>query len=424
MHTDHSQRPHRPDSSDEKAGPINDPVDIVRRSSGYLLVVSIFLIGINLRPTLTGVGPVLESIRTNLGMSAASISFLITLPILCFGVFAPIVPRLLRFQSAERIVLFSLLALASGIGLRSLFATTGLFIGTMLAGVSISIIMVLLPSIVKRRLPQQASLMMGLYSMSLCIGAAVGAGITVPLQNAAGGDWRWALAVWLIPALFAAAVWSRQTPKTQTHKSPTHTMTHGLASSWVAWNVTFYTGLQAVLAYCVFGWLPAILVDREMTPLSAGFVLSATIGMQLVTALTGPWLATRGRDQRSMVALMMALTLTGLLGCMYGPIESIWLWAILLGLGQGGSLSISLLMLVLRSPNTLIAASLAGMAQGIGYTMAALGPLVVGLLHDYSGNWHSSAVFFVIAAIAGLAAGLSAGRARYIDGSVTAPSPT
>lgn len=413
MHTDPFERTDFPDSPDEKASHVNDRV---WRSSGYLLVVSIFLIGINLRPTLTGVGPVLESIRTSLGMSAASISFLITLPILCFGLFAPIVPRLLRFQPAERIVLFSLLALASGTGLRSLFATTGLFIGTLLAGVSISIIMVLLPSIVKHRLPQQASLMMGLYSMSLCIGAAVGAGITVPLQNAAGGDWRWALAVWLIPALFAAAVWSGQTPKTQTYKNPAHSMAYRLTSSWIAWNVTFYTGLQAVLAYCVFGWLPAILVDREMTPLSAGFVLSATIGMQLVTALTGPWLATRGRDQRGMVALMAALTLTGLLGCMYGPIGSIWLWAILLGLGQGGSLSISLLMLVLRSPNTLIAASLAGMAQGIGYTMAALGPLVVGLLHEYSGNWHSSAVFFVIAAVAGLASGLNAGRARYIDG--------
>jgi len=387
------------------------------------LIVAVIVVGLNLRPTITSVGPLLEAIRSGLGMSASSIGFLITLPVLCFGLFAPLAPRLLRYGSAEQGVLLSLLTLVLGVGLRSVFGAVGLFAGTLLAGIGISVIMVLLPSIIKQRAPQRAGLMMGLYSMTICMGAAIGAGATVPLQNLAGGDWRPALAFWLIPALLAALIWSRQLREAPMRAGKTGSAVRGLFSSWLAWQVTFYTGLQAVLAYCVFGWLPAILIDRGMTPLTAGFVLSTSISMQLVTALSGPWLATRGRDQRFMSALMMVLTFVGLLGCMMGPMGGIWVWAVVLGLGQGGCLSLSLLMLVLRSPSMPVAAALAGMAQGIGYTMAALGPLIVGFLREYNGNWNGAALFFTLASLAGLASGLSAGRARVIKVSADTTGP-
>src|SRR5690606_22430962 len=131
-------------------------------------------------------------------LSGAVIGMLITLPVLCFGAFAPFVPRLLRFTSPERLVLIALGVLILGIGLRSLFGTTGLFLGTFVGGASISVIMVILPSIIKQQFPVQAGMMMGLYSTALCVGAAIAAGAAVPLESVLGG-WRWSLAFWLFP---------------------------------------------------------------------------------------------------------------------------------------------------------------------------------------------------------------------------------
>ncbi|MCV4690698.1 cyanate transporter, partial [Escherichia coli] len=91
--------------------------------------------------------------------------------------------------------------------------------------------------------------------------------------------------------------------------------------------------LQSSLAYIVFGWLPPILVDRGLTALAAGGLMSLSVLVQLVTAFTGPMLATRlGRDQRPTLWLMLTLALIGLLGCLYAPLGSVWLWVILLGL--------------------------------------------------------------------------------------------
>lgn len=353
--------------------------------------------------------------RLSLQMSGSAIGLLLTLPVLCFGAFAPFAPRLLRHHSAERIILAGLAVLAAGIGLRSLFGTAGLFAGTLVASASISVIMVLLPSIIKQHFSRQAGLMMGLYSMALVLGAALAAGTTVPLESIPGSNWRWALAFWLLPALLAARVWWPQLSRAVKPQSATRPQLPRLRNNRLAWQVTLYMGLQSALAYCVIGWLPAILIDRGLTPLLAGFVLSLSLVMQLVTSLSGPWLATRGRDQRFTIVIMLLMALIGLMGCLYGPVDMIWPWVIILGLGQGGTFSIALALLVLRAPDSRASAALSGMAQGVGYSIAALGPFVVGLLHEYSGNWHGVAAFFVIVTLAALVAGLGAGRALYIN---------
>jgi CP family cyanate transporter-like MFS transporter len=394
------------------------PASLPPPASRLLLVIALFLVGMNLRPAISSLAPVLAAVRSGTGMSSATAGMLTTLPVLCFGAFAIFAPHLARRYSSERIVLVGLLILAIGIGLRSFFGIPGLFAGTAIAGASISIVMVLLPGIIKRDFPDQAGTMTGIYTMALCLGAALAAGATVPLQNLASGDWRPALAFWLAPALIAAFFWWPQLRRHAHHAGQAHYAVRGLRSSALAWQITIYMGAQSALAYCVFGWLPTILIDRGMLPLAAGFVLSVSIAVQIVTALGGPWLATRGRDQRAAIVFMLGMTLAGLIGCIYAPIDTIWPWAILLGLGQGGSFSVALTLLVLRAPNAHVAASLSGMAQGFGYSMAALGPFAVGVLHDVSHNWNGVAFFLVAVTIVSLMAGIGAGRNLLIDATV------
>ena len=183
----------------------------------------------------------------------------------------------------------------------------------------------------------------------------------------------------------------------------------------LAWQITLYMGLQSSLAYIVFGWLPTLLMDRGLGMVQAGLMLSGSVMTQLVSALTAPWLATRGQDQRLAIVVVMSLTLAGLLGCLYAPVGSLWLWAVILGLGQGGTFSLALALLVLRSRDAETAGRLSGMAQGAGYSLASLGPLLVGIIHDATHGWAPMGVLFTLIAVLATLFGLGAGRTRYVN---------
>lgn len=379
----------------------------------WLLLLGLVLVALNLRPALSSLAPLLNTVREHTGLSAAAAGLLTTLPVLCLGLFAPLAPRLARRLGAERAVLAILLLLAAGIVLRSLFPIAGLFLGSLVAGASIGIIGVLLPGIVKRDFPHIAGIMTGVYTMALCLGAALAAGASVPLAELFGDAWQPALAAWALPAVLAALVWLPQTRQAQ-HAHRQAFQVRGLWRDPLAWQVTLYMGLQSSLAYIVFGWLPSILIDRGLSPTAAGLMMSGSVMVQLLSALGAPWFGTRGRDQRLVVFLVLALTLAGLLGLLYAPGGSLWLWAVVLGLGQGGTFSIGLALIVLRSPDAHVASHLSGMAQGVGYTLAALGPFLVGLVHDLSDGWNAVGAIFIAINLGALVAGLGAGRDRLV----------
>ncbi|MBW1247683.1 CynX/NimT family MFS transporter [Pseudomonas tolaasii] len=382
-------------------------------SRPWLLILGLVLVAMNLRPALSSLSPLLNDVSASLGLSAAKAGLLTTLPVMCLGLFAPLAPILARRFGAERVVLGILLTLAGGIILRSSFGEAGLFVGSLIAGASIGIIGVLLPGIVKRDFAKQAGTMTGVYTMALCLGAALAAGATVPLSHAFGDSWNIGLGFWIVPAVVAALFWLPQVGQKQGAHQVAYKV-KGLLRDPLAWQVTLYMGLQSSLAYIVFGWVPSILISRGLSATEAGLLLSGSIIVQLLSALTAPWLATRGKDQRLAIVVVMLLTLGGLFGCLFAPLDGLWGWAILLGLGQGGTFSLALTLIVLRSRDSHVAANLSGMAQGIGYTLASMGPLAVGVLHDWTGGWGATGWVFGVIGLGAIIAGLGAGRARYV----------
>ncbi|WLG71191.1 CynX/NimT family MFS transporter [Pseudomonas brassicacearum] len=384
---------------------------LVRRP--WLLLLGLILVALNLRPALSSMAPLLSEVSRSLGLSAAQAGLLTTLPVLCLGLFAPLAPVLARRFGAERVVLGILLTLAGGIVLRSAFGQVGLFVGSILAGASIGVIGVLLPGIVKRDFAKQAGTMTGVYTMALCLGAAMAAGATVPLSEQLGHSWALGLGFWVVPALLAAVFWLPQVGE----KHGAHQVAYrvrGLLRDPLAWQVTLYMGLQSSLAYIVFGWLPSILIGRGLTPTQAGLVLSGSVIVQLISSLSAPWLATRGKDQRLAIVIVMLMVLGGLFGCLYAPLDGLWGWAILLGLGQGGSFSLALTLIVLRSRDAHVAANLSSMAQGFGYTLASLGPFAVGVVHDLTGGWNALGWIFGLVGLGAIIVGIGAGRTLYV----------
>jgi MFS transporter, CP family, cyanate transporter len=192
----------------------------------------------------------------------------------------------------------------------------------------------------------------------------------------------------------------------------------GLWTDPLAWQVTLYMGLQSATAYMVFGWLAPMLRDRGLDPVMAGLVVSISILVQVPAALVSPMLATRRPSQSFAAVLLMAFTVVGLLGLFHAPLGSVWLWAILLGIGQGGNFALALTIIVLRSRDAHVAAHLSGMAQSVGYTLAAMGPLGVGVLHEWSGGWQAVSILFVSVCFAAVLFGMAAGRNRHVGAEV------
>jgi CP family cyanate transporter-like MFS transporter len=386
---------------------------IEHNRNALMMFVGMMLVALNLRPALTSVGPILKTLGESLSLSSIDQGVLTTLPVLLLGLAAPIAPRAARKLGMERAVLVALIILGLALVARPYLGVSGLFLGTAVAGGCIGVMSVLLPGIVKRDFPESASLMTGIYTAVLCTGAAVAAGATEPLRMAFGSTWQPALAIWAIPAVIAAAAWWLQLDGKQTPKAP-GAAKKSLFKDGLAWQIAFYMGLQSSLAYTTFGWLPTILQDRGIDAVNAGLALSISILAQVPAAIAAPWIASHMRDQRAMVVVVMLAALIGLGGCIFAPIEGVWLWAVVLGLGQGGAFSIALTLLAVRARDADTAARLSGMAQSVGYTMAALGPLFVGVLHERFDSWNVAGGFLGLIAIAAIVAGLGAGRRLYV----------
>ena len=383
------------------------------RRAAITVGASLVLITINLRLALGSVSPVLDDIRDTLSLSSSTAGLLTTAPVLCFGLAAPLAPRLARRFGPEALLGLALAGVIVGLLLRvSVESVVFLFAGTLLLGVTIAIANVLMPSVIKRRFVRPG-LMMGLFTMSLSVSAALGAAFTVPLEQALGG-WRPALAAWAIPAVLAVVLWAPEVRRSG--RGPSEGAS-GVVRLWrdrTAWLVTGVFGLQSLLFFSLLSWTPDILRDAGLSSAEAGAWLSVSMLCGIAPSLVLPSIAARMRDQRLLAVVVTVPWVLGLLGLLVDPAGPTWLWMVLTGLGQGAGIAYVLTLVVLRAPDASHAASLSGMAQGVGYTIAALGPLLLGVVRDVSGGWDAPIAIMLVVCAGMLLTGLGAGRDRFV----------
>lgn len=377
-----------------------------------LLGCGLMLVAFNLRPALTTVGPLLAAIRGETGLGAAGASVLTTLPVLFLGLACALSPAVGRRLGPDRGILLAAAIVAGGLALRALGGLGPLFAGACVAAVGIGLAGVLIPGLVKREFPGRAGLMTGLYTMTLCLGAAAGAGLTVPLQALCGGDWALALAAWAAPALLAALAWAPLVrPATPV---PAAAARRAIWREPLAWQVTGFMGLQSSLAYILFGWVPLVLHDRGLSTVDAGLVVALMSVGQAPAALLLPTLAAKLRDQRGAALAIVGLTVACYLAVVHGPVALLVPATLVLGFGIGGCFGLGLTIIVLRARDAQGAAALSAMAQGVGYTIASLGPLGFGLAHEAFGGWAASSLLFCALALGAAACALGAGRALQV----------
>jgi CP family cyanate transporter-like MFS transporter len=396
------------------------------RLSPALLVGGVILVSINLRPAAASIGPVLDRIQSDTGLSSGWAGALATLPVLCFGLMAPLAPPLARRLGVHTAIAVALWVLVSGMLLRLVPGDAFLFLGTALAGTAIATGNVLLPVIVRRDFPNRTGSTMALYTTCLIGFAALSAGLTVPFADALGGGWRPGLAVWAVPAAVAALAWLPAIVRRDAEagagtrggagaRAGAHAPTvRPLLRQPLAWQVTLFFAVQSGGFYSTLAWLPDIFRSHGASDSRAGFLLSLSIVVGLLTSTTLPGLATRMRDQRWLVAVCTAVWAAGLTGILVAPMSAPYLWAVLLGLGQNSIFPLALMLIVLRGGNVASTEGLSTMSQSVGYVLAAFFPLAVGALHGASGTWTPSLILLLALLGPQLAFGLAAGRNRQL----------
>ncbi|MGO0061088.1 CynX/NimT family MFS transporter [Brevibacillus fluminis] len=382
-----------------------------------MLLAAILLVACNLRPTITSVGPLVGLIRTDTGISNGLAGFITTLPLLSFAVLSPVAPKLAQRFGNEWTIFSGLIVLIAGTLLRSTGEIISLFVGTALIGSGIAIFNVLLPSMVKQTFSDRVGLMTGLYSMAMSVFAALASGLSIPLAVGLGLGWENALGYWALLAVVATVFWlpqlRRRSPGRQT--GAVHGQARSLWKSGLAWQVTFFMGLQSFLFYCTVAWLPAILQAHGMSVSMAGWMLSLLQFAALPVNFAIPVIADRLSNQKVLVVIVGLLYLFGIAGLLLGSGEAMLIVAIvLLGLGQGASISLALVLIGLRAANASQAAKLSGMSQSVGYLLAAIGPTLVGFLYDQTHAWSAPLTMLLVVSGALIAAGLGAGRNRHV----------
>jgi MFS transporter, CP family, cyanate transporter len=384
-----------------------------------LLVAGVILVSINLRPAAASIGPILDRIQSDTGLSSGWAGALATLPVLCFGLLAPLAPPLARRLGLHTAIAVALIALTAGMLVRLVGGNVLLFAGTALAGAAIAVGNVLMPVVVRRDFPHRTGTAMALYTTSLIGFAALAAGVTVPIADAFGGGWRPGLGVWAIPAAIAALAWLPAFLRRSADARPAgHApLVRPLLRQPLAWQVTLFFALQSGGFYSTLAWLPDIFRSHGAGDSQAGFLLSLSIVVGLLTSTTLPGLATRVRDQRWLVVVCSAVWAAGLSGILVAPMSAPYLWAVLLGLGQNSTFPLALMLIVLRGGSVATTEGLSTLAQSVGYAIAAIFPLAVGALHGAAGSWTPSLILLLALLVPQVAFGLAAGRNRQLAAS-------
>jgi MFS transporter, CP family, cyanate transporter len=375
-------------------------------------VCGVVAVAVVLRPPIASVGPVLDDVQLDVGLSESEVSLLTALPVLCFGAGAfagPWVARRLGIDGA-------LAAVLAVVAFAALVRVTGgpavLFGGTILAGAGIAVANVLLPAVVKADFPGRVGLMTGIYTGTLSGAAAFAALVAVPVAEWRGVGWRWSLGLWGVVAAVSLLVWLPQLLGRHARPSALaapHPARRLLANR-TALAVSGFMGLQSLGFYAVLTWLPSLLRDNGYSAGTAGALLSLVAILGIPVGLFLPAFAASLENQRLLAVVLAAVTATGFLGLLLSPATGTIVWVVLTGLGLGASFPLALLLVVLRSSSPAVTGQLSAMAQGFGYLLAAAGPFVVGVLREASASWGPPLGMLLGCTVVQAGAGWMAGR--------------
>lgn len=360
-----------------------------------LFIIGLIFTSICLRGPIASVGSLIESMEPDLGVSKSHLGFITTLPLLVFAASSILIPRIANSVGHTRILVIGMFVMSVGCYTRSLGGYFVVLAGTLLIGIGVSVGNVLISGIIKENMPLKIGLATGLYLCFQNISATIGAGLSYPLAVSAGLGWRNVLAVWAVPGLLAAVSWIIFGLKTKKTNIETKKEVISLENnktvfykSKLAWSITIIMGTQSVNYYCVTAWLPSILESSDMSFEMAGYVASAFQLFAIPSIFIAPHIIAHTRNKTLPATVSGLFYMAGAFILMSTEnVVIILIGLFLLASGGGASFAWVVAIIAVVSSDSHEATRLSGMAQSVGYIMAAVAPTLAGLLYDVSHNW-------------------------------------
>ena len=370
-----------------------------------VVLVGVVLVALNLRIAVASVSPILDAVRADVALSAAEAGVLGTIPVASFALFGSLAPLLARRFGLEPTLVAAMLLSALGEVVRSTTGTAAGFLGwSVIALAGMGMGNVLLPPLVKRYFPDRIGSLTAVYTVTMAVSTALPALVAVPVADAVG--WRVSLGAWALVGLVAMVPWTivvvqsataraalasvlRRSPRDTPALASRHRSAGRVWRSPLAWGLGLTFGMNSLNSYVMFAWLPQILVDTGLGTAEAGRWLALLASLGLPASLVVPLITTRLRNPFGIVVFFVACYAVGYAGLALAPTGALALWVVLIGLGPG-TFPLLLTLINLRTRTSAGAVSLSGFTQGVGYAIAGIGPLLVGVLYDASGTWTSS----------------------------------
>ncbi|RLP80281.1 MFS transporter [Micromonospora sp. BL4] len=385
------------------------------------MLVGMLLVALNLRAAVTSLGALLDEVRDGLGLSGTTAGLVTTLPTIAFAGLGALTPWLVRRVAPARILVVAMLALVAGQVLRVATDSAWIFLLTSaLALAGIAVANILLPMLVKQHFPHRTGLVTGAYTMALTAGTTVAAATAVPIAHAFG-SWRAGLGIWAAMAAVAVLPWvplALRTRAAARRANPTVAVAPTArvrpARTRLGWAMALYFGAQSLSGYAIMGWLAQLFRDAGYQPESAGLLLAGVTALGVPIALLMPTVAGRLATLRPLVLGLTTASALAYLGLALAPHGAALLWVILLAIGQG-AFPMILTTIGLRARTAEGTVALSAFAQSTGYVIAALGPMLVGILYEVTGGWTAPIGFLLVALAVQTAAGMAIARPRYVE---------
>ena len=375
--------------------------------ASFKVGLPLFIVAINLRAGLVSINPILSVIGRDLHLSTLSLSWLAAIPLICFGVAAPFSVYARRVGNTNQIIGYALWVLGISLLLRGTGSILALYIFTLFMGISITMLNISFPVWIKEHASSHAGIATGTYVAMQGIFAAAAIAIAAPLSKLTSYSWRLSIIPWGVVALVTAIWWHWQTrSQSDSQKISTEFLKLDLSllKSARAWQISLFFGVQSALFYASGTWYPTILVDRGLSLNSAGYFVSISGIIGSFMGIIVPLMSRKYHDLRLIIVGVAFIIGSGFLGILFDSGPRLMIWVSMTNIGFSTSFSLALYMFIIRSRDASATHSLSIMAQCIGYLIAAIAPIIMGVLFVATGNWNSGLWFLI--GLTGLLAGL------------------
>lgn len=357
----------------------------LRSLASWALIIAL---GLNLRPILSSISPLLMEIRGDTGMSFQSSAWLTSLPVICMGLVALLGVRIEARLGERRGVALGLLMILGACFWRLLGHQAEVLLATaLLGGAGVALIQALVPALIKRQFQHKVALALGVYSASLMGGGGLAA-LLSPLVAGHFSHWQAGLGVWLLPALAALLLWWLL-PFAGFGRRSDGPCAHPWRNRR-AWLLALYFGLVNCGYMSMVAWLPAYYLQMNWSATQSGSLLAFMTIFQVLAALLMPALAQRGIDRRPFLAISLGAQAVGFLGLVFWPLEAPHLWVALIGFGLGACFALSLILTLDHCREPQQVGQLAAFVQGVGFLINAVSPWLTGWLRELTGSFISA----------------------------------